>query len=562
MGFLSDLLYAIVLVGVLIFVHELGHFTWAKVFGVKVLRFSLGFGPRIAGFRRGETEYVIAALPFGGYVKMLGEHPSDVIREEDDGRAFNHLPLWKRVVIVSAGPATNLIFPLLLFFIVFLGDGLVQPPVVGIVFPDRPADGRLEPGDRILSIDGETVDSFDEVTSIVAANPGRSLSFVVERQGETEGISITPVPTLVPREPYELDLVDEVGRVGISPLHPAPVVGVTSPTSPAASARMRPFDVVVAVGGKNIDRWVDLERALEGNRGTLVPLTYLRPRRVENALGGFVELDVYEPHVATLTPDVGDGPATARAGLEPADLYVSHVFARSPEHRMGLLPGDRILSLNGEPVKMWTQFIDALQRGQDQEHRLRWRRGGEIKNGTFRLRHERGVNQHGQPYDRYAVGMRNWVPTVREAPIDNPHVVVHAASKAFASTWELVEVTVTAVVRLLQGKLSVGTIGGPLTVFEVAGQAGRESTRDYLAVMAFVSINLGLINLLPIPLLDGGHLMIFLIEAVTRRKLSVKVRQAAALVGLVALLLLTVLAFKNDIERQWPDISETFASDG
>src|SRR5690606_6684394 len=139
-----EVVYFIVLVGVLIFVHELGHFFWAKFFGVRVLKFSLGFGPRIAGFTRGGTEYVIAAFPLGGYVRMLGESPSDEIKGADDGHAFSQQPLWKRMIIVIAGPAMNLVFPIALFFVVFLGDGEALPAVVGTVFPDQPADGVLE----------------------------------------------------------------------------------------------------------------------------------------------------------------------------------------------------------------------------------------------------------------------------------------------------------------------------------------------------------------------------------------------------------------------------------
>ena len=145
-------LWFVLLVGVLIFVHELGHFVWAKVFGVKVLRFSLGFRPRLIGFTRGETEYVIAAIPLGGYVRLLGELPGDVVTKKDEGRAFSEQPLWRRIIIVLAGPVMNLAFPLLLYFVVFLGERDMSPPVIGTVLPGAPADGHLMPGDRVLAV--------------------------------------------------------------------------------------------------------------------------------------------------------------------------------------------------------------------------------------------------------------------------------------------------------------------------------------------------------------------------------------------------------------------------
>jgi regulator of sigma E protease len=552
-----DLLYFILLVGVLIFVHELGHFAWAKFFGVKVLRFSLGFGPTLAGFRKGDTEYVIAAVPLGGYVKMLGESPSDVVGPEDELRSFSSQPLWKRVVIVCAGPAMNLVFPIVLYFVVFLGDATLPPPLVGTVFPDRPAAGRLVPGDVIVSVDGQAVSTFTEVRRIVEDSPDRTLSFVVDRHGERVAVGVTPTLERVPRP---LELYDEVGRIGVMPHLPTPVVGVLAANRPAGGAQMRTFDVVISAGGRPIDTWLDLATELDENRGSLLPLTYLRPTRIDRPLGGLVELDVYEPHVASLTPEPGDGAGPERAGLELADLYVSHVTEGSPEHRMGLLPGDRLLSLDGRPVRHFTTFLEDLEAGRGEEHELTWRRGDRTLTQRFRLRHERGVNEHGQPFDRYVVGMRNWVPMRLAEGVDNPSPVAYAVREAVDSTTEMMELTIFSVVRLFQGRLTYKSIGGPLTIFEVAGTAAREGTLNYLALMAFISINLGLINLLPIPLLDGGHLIIFLVEAVSRRRLTMKVRQYAALTGLVLLIGLMVLAFANDIERQWPNIVDMLTS--
>jgi regulator of sigma E protease len=556
-----DVVYFVVLVGVLIFVHELGHFAWAKIFGVKVLRFSLGFGPRLLGFRYGETEYVIAAVPIGGYVKMLGESPNERVAQADEERAFHNLPLLKRLVIVVAGPVMNLLFPIALFFIVFLADDQVAPPIVGVVFPDRPAEGQLEPGDRILTVAGEEVSSFDRVTEIVGENPGRALSFVIERDGERLTKTVTPALTRVPREPRALGLYDEVGRVGIGPTHATPVIGVTSTHSPAAAAELRTFDVVVSIAGEPVDRWIDLEASLSKNRGSLVQLAYLRPVRVDDALGGLVELDVYEPHVATLIPAGGETPGPERAGIELADLYV-RVIEGTPAHRMGLITGDRLMELDGRPIRSFGTFQDDLRAARDEEHVLTWRRGTRLMTQPFRMRRERRIDEAGEAQDHYVFGVTNWVPVRYETPVPEEGHVMRSLGRAIDETWRLVEATAVSVVRLFQGRLSVKSIGGPLTVFEVAGQAARESTPDYLRVMGFISVNLGLINLLPIPVLDGGHLAMFLVEAITRRRISIRIKQIASVIGLVMLVALMVLAFTNDIERQWPSISEWLETTG
>lgn len=237
-----DLVYFIVLVGVLIFVHESGHFLWAKLFGVRVLTFSLGFGPRVAGFTRGGTDYVIAAIPLGGYVRMLGENPHDKVRREDEAQAFCTQPVWRRVVIVFAGPLMNLLFPLLLYFMVFLGTTKLSPALIGDVFPGQPADGKLEPGDRITAIEGVPVQTFYDLTRVVSARAGQTLSFTIERDGETLTRPITPVAKRVERP---LDLSEEVGRIGVSVNRPLSIVGVTDATSPAAEAGIATFDWIV-----------------------------------------------------------------------------------------------------------------------------------------------------------------------------------------------------------------------------------------------------------------------------------------------------------------------------
>lgn len=547
--------YFIILVSVLVFVHELGHFVWAKFFGVKILRFSIGLGPRVLGFRLGETEYVLAAIPLGGYVRMLGDNPLDEVHPDEANRALQNQSVFKRIVIVVAGPVMNLVFPIVLYFVVFLGDTSVTPAVVGTVLPDWPAEGKLLEGDQVLAINGDKISSFYELVKTVDRNANRQLRVSVQRGQEHIDSVIVPVRS---RLELPLDRSKEIGRIGVTPQHPIAVVGVTSPSSPAALAGLETFDVVIAAAGIPIRRWIDLEKLLARNQGTLVPITYLRPTPVREALGGLVELNIYDPRVTVLTPEPGLGGGAGRAGIELADLYVSEVTANSPEHRLGLLPGDRLLTLDGRPIRLWASFLADLQRQRGVTHTLTWRRGEQVLNGRLSLERQRGVTEEGQVYDRYAVAARNWLPSTIDPSVDNPHLVTYAIGEAFRATAEVVELTFFSVVRLFQGRLTVKSIGGPLTVFEAADTAARAGALNYLTLMAFISINLGLINLAPIPLLDGGQLMFFVVEAALRRKISLRIREYAYFVGLALLIMITVLAFSNDIERQWPQIVGLF----
>lgn len=557
-----EVVYFIVLVGVLIFVHELGHFIWAKFFGVRVLKFSLGFGPRIAGFTRGGTEYVVAAFPLGGYVRMLGESPSDEVQGADDGHSFSQQPLWKRMIIVIAGPAMNLLFPVALLFVVFLGEREALPAVIGTVFPDHPADGVLEPGDRVLRVDGDEIATFHELASIISESAGEEVELLVERDGERLKLTLTP---FLARDVGLLDLVHEVGRVGITPHHPLAIIGITSPSSPAGASPMRTFDRVISAGRRPIERWTELEEVFEGNQGTKLPIGYLRPTRVPNALGGLVELEVYEPRVTELAPESGPGDALLRAGIEPADLYLRHLRVASPG-AVDLLPGDRLMSLDGRPIRMWETFLADIEKHPDGMRELTWRRGEQLVTRRYRLRTARS-ERNADPGDKRIFvlssdGSRRLAtlgysrPSVLDPPVPMPSPVLYAAGQAFEQTAELMELTVYSVVRLLQRRLPVDSIGGPMRVFEATAVASREGPLNYLSLMAFISINLGLINLLPIPMLDGGHLLFFVVEAVARRPVSLRIRQYASLVGLVLLILLMVLAFKNDIEHLWPGIVE------
>src|SRR6187401_3462775 len=247
-----DAVYFVVLISSLIFVHELGHFLFAKAFGVKVITFSLGFGPKILRLRGRETEYCVSLLPLGGYVRMLEESKNDLVMPEDRRRTFESIAGWKRVVIVLAGPMMNIVFPVLLYFSVFVGDGPFLPPTVGVVLPGHPAEGKLFPGDRIMAVNGEEIGTFDELKRIVARNPAKPIVFKVFRDYKHIEVEIVAAESLAnsfisDAEQRPLDNPDErIGTVGIQPSSPASVIGVVA-DSPAYRAGLRTFDVITHV---------------------------------------------------------------------------------------------------------------------------------------------------------------------------------------------------------------------------------------------------------------------------------------------------------------------------
>lgn len=547
--------FFVVLVGVLIFVHELGHFVCAKLFGVKVLKFSLGFGPTIAGLKRGDTEYVIAAFPLGGYVRMLGESPEDKTSKADEGRAFPDQALWKRMIIVLAGPAMNLAFPLLLYFVVFLGDGRQTPAVIGTVFPGRPAEGHLMAGDRILSIDGNEVRTFYELGLYIEPAAGRELELVVQRGAEEITTRVTPQLT---NEALPLELSEDIGRIGITPFAPLAVIGVVSPSGPAAAAHLRTFDRIVAAGGRPVETFRDLANVIEPNRGSMIPITYLRPTRIDGPIHGLLDIDVYEPHVATLTPEPGPGGGLSRAGIESSDLYVARVRVGSPEHRAGILPGDRVMSLDGRPVQVWAQLEEDLRRGGGLQREITLRRGDQILTRRLSIERDPESIEYGEALAVFTPAFDHWAPNTIAEPVANPAIIRYALRESLRRTGEMVELTFVSIVRLVEGRLTSRTIGGPISIAQFARSAAEQGPLDFLQLMAFISVNLGLLNLLPIPVLDGGHLFFLIFEAVSRRPVPIKLRQAASLLGLVVILALAIVAFRNDIERGWPDWVASF----
>ncbi len=543
----------VLLLGGLIFVHELGHFLVAKALGVKVLRFSIGFGPRLFGVRRGETEYRLSLLPLGGYVKMAGDDPSEALAPEDRGRGFLEQTPWRRFAIAAAGPTANLVFPAVIYFALAVGqNGEPTPgPFVGTVAPGSPAAvAGLRPGDRIVSVappgaPARPVRYFTDLRELVSPHPEEPLTVRVERDGRPlPPLTITPAPE-EDSNPIETTVR---GVIGVTPSYAPAVV---APVRRGAAGPLEPFDLVVRAGGEPVRHLGDLERALARAACAPLDLEVVRERPVELPAATLATFDT-----VTLqgVPTCAGG---ARA-LVPADPTVSTFIAAvqpgSPAAKAGLERGDAIASVNGKPVLSFRD-VNAVGRafepGATVKLGLADGRSVDLVAATesyvddlTRERKERLLLGF-FPDRRAAVDPRALV--VEEVPLARG--VGEIAALAWRQLSEVVRLTVLGIARIFTGHISFKTVGGPIMLFSIASEAAEEGWSTFLFQMALISVNLGLMNLLPIPVLDGGHIAQAALEGVTRRPLSVRAREIANIVGLILLFTLMLFVFKNDIVR-------------
>jgi regulator of sigma E protease len=418
----------IIMLGILVFVHELGHFCVAKFCGVKVLKFSLGFGPRLISHQYGETEYMICAIPLGGYVQMLGEGGGEQgedgeLDPEEEHRSFSKIPLSRRMAIVAAGPIMNLVLPFMILPLAYmtginLPAYLEEPPCVGYVIPDSDAeDAGFLIGDCITAISGWT-----DTGPALVNSAGEPIVFTFERDGLTAELTVDP----------ENGGLEGLQSIGLLPEQKA-VIGGLAPAMPALDAGLEEGDLILSVGGRDIVSWYQLKGSIQETDG--------EPTAV------VVERDG-EQLTFQLVPKKTDG----------ADSFL-----------IGVAPQQETL------------------------------------------------------FKRFSFGA--------------------AVTAGAERSLDLIELTLVFIQKLFAGHVSTSNIGGPITVVQIAGQAAQTDISSIISVLAFLSIQLGILNLLPIPILDGGHLFFYFFELVFRRPISLRAREW------VLLLLLMVLAFYNDIVR-------------
>ncbi|MBA2538784.1 MAG: site-2 protease family protein [Deltaproteobacteria bacterium] len=552
-----SVIYFLLLVGVLVVIHELGHFVAAKLLDVKVLRFSIGYGRPLVRLKLRETEYQIGIIPIGGYVRILGiETPNEANPEdrprtppEDVGRSFESRPLWQRLVIVFAGPAANLILPVIIYFVFFAGHTALRAGVIGDVLENgAAARAGLEPGDLILEIDGDSIRYWEEIEDAVRASPGKELHLRVSRNGRVFERYLTPLEETV--HSRDGNTVRQ-GRVGITHSPFIPLVGVIDGDSPAARAGLRTGDLIISVHGQPVRNWGDVQRSF-GKVPRRTSLAYFRGTEVP----GIPQIQLLSPGFADLVPETKVGATLERStytGLEHAEMFVAHVDGGSPADNAGLKQGDLIVALDDKPVVHWMDLDQRLQAAPTKPFKLSWKRA--VKGKPQLLSAEVTQVQRSQldAYDhtvtRLVFGAHNDVDRGHGATVPIEGRFGYALTKALERTGETISIMASGFSQILRGDTPGEALGGPLRIYRMTSASGNQGWDSFLLMLALISVNLGLLNLLPIPMLDGGHLLVFVIEGARRKPLSTKARERIQLVGLILIVLITLLAAGNDIVR-------------
>lgn len=449
MGVVYSVIGFMLAIGILVTVHEFGHYWVAKKLGVKVLRFSVGFGKplwkRVAGADK--TEYVLAAIPLGGYVKMLGEgDPDTPVGAHESHRAFDNQAIWKRSLIVVAGPAINFLFAVLLFMLIGLQDSSRLVPVLGNMPSESPlAQAGFVDGDRLVSVDGRDFSFYGQhdlyiFNQVLKKQP---LNIAVESSGQVKQVTLQTDEI----EIYNINPASLMVQLGFIPIAGPSTreVAVVSPESPAEAAGILPGDELVAIDGKAIKDWSELTAAVYPNANVPLIITVSRDGREF---------------------DVSATPTSRKVG----------------DQEVGLL----------------------------------------------------GVQ-------------RPFIPRPVEQFVPISYSPLEALEHGVSTTW-LMSVTIVRMLgKMVTLQVSYKNVNGPIMIADVAGQVIQVGLESYLYFLALISISLGVMNLLPVPMLDGGHLLRFAIETVAGRRVSEKVYLAIQPLGLLMLAGLMSLAFYNDI---------------
>jgi regulator of sigma E protease len=531
-----------VVISVVVFFHELGHLLVGKLVGVKAMRFSIGFGPKLFSFQKGETEYRVSALPLGGYVKFAGDNPYEELAPEDRGRGFLEQPAWKKGVIAAAGPLANFVLAVVLFFFVFAAPRPDLKARVGYVKPGSPAaTAGLRYGDVVTAIDNAPIDSWSAMQQEIRSHGGETLWLRVMRDGRPLELQI--VPTLH-EETNPLETVKH-GRIGVSAVPRSAEVTVVSPESPAGRAGLHTFDKVVRLDGQPVPNWEELAERLSSRNGPIT-VDVLRPRAVAAPGATLWAEDPVTVQVAA--PD-----RPGEYGLEPSDLTIFAVQPGSGAAESGLRRGDKVLSVAGKAARSWSDEVEPpLKAAGTQPVQFVVRRDGRELSLPVVQHLRKEHDETGVLADMPDLGALPDMNAFGEPErISVRYSLPQAASHAVSGMVESLRTQTLGVLRMLTGHISSRAIGGPLMMADVARKAAELGWREVLVTMSMISVALGFMNLLPVPVLDGFHVLSAFIEGIRRRPLSVRFREVANVVGLALLFTLMLYAFRNDAMRKW-----------
>lgn len=539
-GFMAIFAF-VLLLGILIFIHELGHFMVAKWCGVRVEVFSLGFGKKIFSFKRGATTYAISLIPLGGYVKMFGDELNSDISDEEKKFSFTHKPVFQRIAIVLAGPLMNFFFAIVLFSVVAgLGEE-VRSPIIGDISPNSKAYAvGLRPGDQVLSLAGRPITTWDEFQKGLSQRIGQSVKAELKRTGFDGPIEaeITPESRA---NPNILSLDSLIGDVdGLTFFSKAPILGIRGGTR-AEKAGLKTGDRIVKVNNVDVHHFRDLDPMLLPHQGSDVTLTIERDP----------DLDGKDPETVPLVVNFNSFSSVAVLGVESSELYLYKIIPGSPAEKAGLRTGDRILAVGSTTPLVWEEVLGSVK-GYAGEGPLALKilRGNEEIAIQVSPEITSQMNLQGGEEKRFTIGIVPWIqlstPELTMMKVTNP---IQGIQRGFERTWDVTVMTVVSFIRLIQNKISPKNIGGVISIGQAAHETFKIGLPHFLTMMGAISVNLFILNLLPIPVLDGGHLLFYTIEALRGAPVSMRKMEIAQQIGLFVLMSLMVFALFNDVSR-------------
>ncbi len=547
-GFLTNNVITFVFVlSLLVFVHEMGHYLVGRWSGIRVMAFSIGFGPEIAGFTdRHGTRWKLSLIPLGGYVRFFGDEDASsktdvdqlaAMTEEERAHSFAGARLWKRAATVAAGPIANFLLAIVIFAVLFgIYGRTVADPVVAMVTRDgAAAEAGIEPGDRLVAVDGAKVATFDEVQRYVGLRPGRTIVLTVERDGQNRDFRI--VPKLV-EDTDQFGNKMEMGRIGIALVDP--VVTAVEPAGPAAKAGVLAGDRLIAVDGNNVATYYDIGRYVSEHPGKNIVLTIQRSGAIRD----------FPMMTDTLvdTDASGDKKDVGSIGIAPIDPLVASIASDSPAQAAGLEVGDRILSVDGREIGSIGEVQRSAAAHADKPMTMTVKRDGQTREVAVTPRKSEETDAFGARTEIATIGITDGQKPIRlryEA-----YGPLQALSEGVKQTASIISGTFEYIGNVIGGYMKADQLGGPIRVAQLSGQMATLGFAAVLQFAAILSVSIGLLNLMPVPVLDGGHLMFYAIEAVRGKPLGARAQDIAFRIGFAMVLSLMVFATWNDISSR------------